>query len=168
MTATLRALLFLQRICTLVCLCLFREFPSVAEQSSCRSTDSTSLPSYKPYLSFSPYSCLPSASLFFTVRLSLTCSLSYLFALSVSVSPCLGLPSSPSPHRPVCAGSPDMHHTYCINSHRSWIIYSSLTDCYEKCLLRAEPGWTDNTPTHKTMQGCTHSPQLQISGLNMR
>lgn len=91
---------------------VFREFPSVAEQSSCRSTGSTSLPSYKLYLSFSPYSCLPSAGLFFTARLSLTCSLSYPFALSVSVSPCLGLPSSPSPHRPVCTGSPDMHHTY--------------------------------------------------------
>lgn len=91
-TATLRALLFQQRICALVSC----EWPSVVEQSSCRSTGSTSLPSYTLYLSFSPSSCLPSASLPFTARLSLTPPLSYLCGPSVSVwfSPCLGHPPS--------------------------------------------------------------------------
>lgn len=90
-------------MCNFMCVC---EWPSVAEQSSCRSTGS------KLYLSFSPSSCLPSANLLFTARLSLTSPLSYLFGLSVSVwfSPCLGHPSSPS--LPACLHRVSGHASY--------------------------------------------------------
>lgn len=161
-TATLRALLFhCSRRGLLLCVCVcfmswviekrgqlsvYRQpLPPCPRNRTCRSV-------------------LIPDSLLSTARLSLTCRTS-LVSLSLS--------------RPAWV-SPLLHHytslsalglRTCIipvKSHRTGIIYSSITDCFEKCLLRAELGRTDNTPTHKPMQGCKHSLQLQISGSNMR
>lgn len=163
MTATLRALLFLQRICTLVC---FVSFPLLQSRAAvglqaappCRPINCTCLSL------LIPVSHLPAC---FSLPVCPSLVLCHTLLLSLSQS----LPAWVYPPLPHHTGLSALGLRTCIipiNSHRTGIIYSSLTDCYEKCLLRAEPGWTDNTPTHKTMQGCTHGPQLQISGLNMR
>lgn len=109
-TASLTALLFQRRICILVYVCVYGEGRCAAEHSSCRSA-TPSIPTKCTCLLLS--SCLPSALLPFTARLSVTFPPRlYLFGLSVSVWVPAWVTLPLPPYRPVCTRSPDMHHTY--------------------------------------------------------